>query len=102
MLAVGIKKRLLLFHYTGTDFVELKDVTLAEAPLTASWAGNYVCLACKAMCGALQSKVTLNRACSLEEISRMRERGGEVVPSNLHQWTCMSRLDLSCLHFHRG
>ena len=59
MLAVGLKKRLLLFHYTGTDFVELKDVTLAEAPLTASWAGNYVCLACKAMCDAPQSDLIL-------------------------------------------
>ena len=53
MLAVGLKKRLMLFHYDGTDFVELKEVALAEAPLAASWAGNYICLACKATCEAM-------------------------------------------------
>ena len=53
MLAVGLKKRLMLFHYDGTDFVELKEVALAEVPLAASWAGNHICLACKAMCEAM-------------------------------------------------
>lgn len=49
MLAVAVKKRLLLFHYDGTDFVELKEVALAEAPVAAAWAGNYICCACKTM-----------------------------------------------------
>lgn len=51
MLAVAVKKRLMLFHYDGTDLVELRDVALVEAPVAAAWAGNYICLACKSMCG---------------------------------------------------
>ena len=47
MLAVAVKRRLLMFHYDGTEFVELKDVALAEAPVAAAWAGNYICCACK-------------------------------------------------------
>lgn len=50
MLAVAVKKRLLLFRYDGTEFVELKEVALAEAPVAAAWAGNYICCACRSMC----------------------------------------------------
>ena len=50
MLAVAIKRKLLLFHYDGKDFVELKEVAVPEAPLCAAWSGNYVCAGCKGSC----------------------------------------------------
>ena len=50
MLAAAVKRKLLLFHYDGKDFVELREAPLPEAPLCAAWSGNYVCLGCKGSC----------------------------------------------------
>ena len=56
MLAAAVKRKLLLFHYDGKDFVELKEVALSEAPLCAAWSGNYVCLGCRGSCVRLRSR----------------------------------------------
>ena len=69
MLAATVKRKLLLFHYDGKDFVELKEVALPEAPLCAAWSGNYVCLGCRGSCVPVPvppstQRLTCRRACT--------------------------------------
>ncbi|KAK9829459.1 hypothetical protein WJX72_005979 [[Myrmecia] bisecta] len=47
MLCVGCKKRLLLFHYDGKEFVETRELALPEPVLCMAWCGDSVCLGFK-------------------------------------------------------
>ena len=51
MLAVAAKKRLLLFHHDGNEFVELKELALPDAAVALAWTGESVCVATKKECG---------------------------------------------------
>ena len=47
MLAVAIKRKLLLFHYNGNEFVELKEYGLPDLALKMMWLGESICLGLK-------------------------------------------------------
>lgn len=47
MLAVAIKKKLLLFYYNGNEFVELKEYSLPDLALKMVWLGESICLGLK-------------------------------------------------------
>jgi hypothetical protein len=44
MLAVASKRRLLLLHYNGNEFVELKELGLPDRVLAMGWCGDSICL----------------------------------------------------------
>lgn len=44
MLAVAVKRKLLLFHYNGNEFVELKEFSLPETASRMAWHGESICL----------------------------------------------------------
>ena len=47
MLAAALKKKLLLFHYNGNEFVELKEFSLPDAVSKMAWLGESICLGLK-------------------------------------------------------
>ena len=47
MLAVAAKKRLLLFHHDGSEFVELKELSLPDVVVSMAWLADSVCLGFK-------------------------------------------------------
>ena len=47
MLAVALRKKLLLFHYNGNEFVELKEFSLADSVSKMAWLGESICLGLK-------------------------------------------------------
>ena len=47
MLGVAVKRKLLLFHYDGNEFVELKDLALPDTVTGMAWLGESVCLGLK-------------------------------------------------------
>ncbi|BDA43540.1 Vam6/Vps39-like protein [Coccomyxa sp. Obi] len=44
MLCVAAKRRLILLHYNGNEFVELKELGLPDRVLAMGWCGDSVCL----------------------------------------------------------
>ena len=44
MLAVAVKRKVLLFHYNGNEFVELKDLSMADNAQCMSWIGEHICI----------------------------------------------------------
>lgn len=50
IVCVAAKKRLLLFHFDGNDFVELKELGLPDIVMDMAWCGDSVCLAFKREC----------------------------------------------------
>ncbi len=51
MLAVALKRRLLLLHFNGNEFAEAKELGLPDAALALGWCGGSVCLGFKRECG---------------------------------------------------
>ena len=47
MLAVALKKKLLLYHFNGNEFVELKDFPLPDLVSRMAWLGESICLGLK-------------------------------------------------------
>ena len=47
MLAVAIKRKLLVFHYNGNEFVELKELGLPDSVMAMAWLGESVCIGLK-------------------------------------------------------
>ena len=47
MLAVAVKRKLLLYHYNGNEFVELKDFSLSDAVSKMAWLGELICIGMK-------------------------------------------------------
>jgi CNH domain len=50
VICVAAKKRLLLFHFDGKDFVELKELGLPDTVLDMAWCGDSICLGFKREC----------------------------------------------------
>lgn len=44
MLCVAAKRRLILLHYNGNEFVELKELGLPDRVMAMGWCGDNVCL----------------------------------------------------------
>lgn len=63
IVCVAAKKRLLLFHFDGNDFVELKELGLPDIVMDMAWCGDSVCLAFKRECVPPQPSV-LGPPCS--------------------------------------
>lgn len=47
MLAVALKRKLLLYHYNGNEFVELKEFSLSDTVSRMAWLGESICLGLK-------------------------------------------------------
>jgi hypothetical protein len=47
MLCVATKRRLLLYHHDGSDFVELKDIPVNDTVRCLAWCGDAICLGFK-------------------------------------------------------
>ena len=47
MLCLALKKRLMLFHHSGNEFVELKDFSLPDTAVALQWVGDSVCVGFK-------------------------------------------------------
>jgi Vam6/Vps39-like protein vacuolar protein sorting-associated protein 39 len=47
ILCVAARKRLLLFHFDGKDFVELKELGLPDTVVSMAWCGDSICLGFK-------------------------------------------------------
>lgn len=47
MLAVAVKRKLLLFHYNGNELVELKELSLPDSAVGMAWLGESVCVGLK-------------------------------------------------------
>ena len=47
MLAVVVKRKLMLYHYDSKEFVELKELSLPDTPLCMQWCGVHVVLGFK-------------------------------------------------------
>jgi Vam6/Vps39-like protein vacuolar protein sorting-associated protein 39 len=47
MMCASARRHLLLFHYNGSEFVDLKDLGLPDAVLAMAWCGDSVCLGFK-------------------------------------------------------
>ncbi len=42
MLAVVVKRKLMLYHYDSKEFVELKELNLPDTPLCMQWCGEHI------------------------------------------------------------
>jgi len=51
MLAVALKRRLLLLHFNGNEFTEAKELGLPDVALALGWCGSSVCLGFRRECG---------------------------------------------------
>ena len=47
MLCIAVKKRLLLYHHAGNEFVELKDFSLPDTAQALQWIGDSICVGFK-------------------------------------------------------
>ena len=53
LLAVATRKRLMLFHFQGNEFVELKDIGLSDIHCM-QWLGDSICVGVKRECAAFK------------------------------------------------
>ena len=42
MLAIVVKRKLMLYHYDSKEFVELKELSLPDTPLCMQWCGEHI------------------------------------------------------------
>ena len=59
MLAVATRKRLMVFHFQGNEFVEMKDISLPDVHCM-QWLGDSICVGTKREC------VSLDPCCLLD------------------------------------
>ena len=63
LLAVATRKRLMIFHFQGNEFVELKDIGLPDIHCM-QWLGDSVCAGVKRECAASGPPACLPPVCS--------------------------------------
>ena len=60
LLAVATRKRLMLFHFQGNEFVELKDIGLSDIHCM-QWLGDSICVGVKRECAAFEHPARPNQ-----------------------------------------
>ena len=50
MLAAACRKRVQLLQYDGRDFLEVRELSMSDTPLTMTWAGDSLAVGFKREC----------------------------------------------------
>ena len=50
MLAAACRKRVQLLQYDGRDFLEVRELSMSDTPLTMTWAGDSLAIGFKREC----------------------------------------------------
>ncbi len=97
MLAVALKRRLLLLHFNGNEFAEAKELGLPDAALALGWCGGSVCLGFKRECAARLFPQAPRKRCPLAQRCQAAARPSCAPPHKRPHTCCPAACLLLCV-----